>query len=249
MDKNRNFVLITRPEEEARDYASELEKEGFQAIASPMLEIVPEAFDPPDLSACRGLLFTSVNGVRGFASRCPERSLPVYAVGKYTADEARAGGFKGIHVAEGTGADLARLVMAENLPGGPQFFLHVRGDHAALALDEALISQEFPARRLVVYRSVPVQGFDEFSLSALRGGRVLAVTFFSRRTAENFMKLAADERLGDALKSIKALCISKSVLECVQPGEWLGAYVCDRPDRNGMMGLLQQMRTDNLKSV
>jgi uroporphyrinogen-III synthase len=243
MDERRDLILITRPVAEARAYAAELAAEGFKSLAAPMLEIVPEAFNLPDLADCRGVLFSSVNGVRVFAERVSERALPVYAVGQYTAQEARALGFKDVHMAGGTGSDLTRLVAAENEPEAAGFFLHVRGDHAALALDEALIAQGFAAWRLVVYRSVPVSDFEASALSALRGGRVEAVTFFSRRTAENFMKLAALQGLEGVLKSIKALCISESVLECVQGGEWLGAYICDHPDRDGMMRLLRQMRT------
>lgn len=243
MDERRDLILITRPAAEARAYAAELEAEGFEVLLAPMLEIVPTDFEAPDLADCRGVLFTSVNGVRVFADRVSERAVPVYAVGPYTADEAWALGFTDVRAAGGTGADLERLVAAEHSPDEGRFFLHVRGDHAALALDEALIARGFAARRLVVYKSVPVLDFEESVLSALRGGRVQAVTFFSRRTAENFMKLAALQRLDGVLESIKSLCISESVLECVRAGEWLGAYVCDRPDRNGMMRLLRQMRT------
>lgn len=243
MSESRDLVLITRPDGEARDYAATLEAEGFRSLGAPMLEIVPEDFDPPVLSECRAILFTSINGVRAFSARVTARSIPAYAVGQYTEAEARARGFSDIRTAAGTGVDLARLVASENAQGGRKFFLHVRGDHAALALDDVLNAQGFPARRLVVYRSVPVSDFDEAALSALRGGRVMAVTFFSRRTAENFMKLAGRARLGETLKSIKALCISESVLECVRAGDWLGAHVCDSPDRDGMTRLLRRMRT------
>ncbi|MCC6597212.1 MAG: uroporphyrinogen-III synthase [Alphaproteobacteria bacterium] len=239
MSAGRIFVLITRPEAEAALYAKELREAGFSSLLAPMLDIQPIPFPAPDLAYYQALLFTSVNGVRAFCAQVEDRDICAYTVGQHTAQEAKKQGFTEIRSAAGTGVDMVRLVV-EEAQGPARPFLHVRGDHAALALDEALATQGLRAERLVVYHALPVEVLTPEVLSALRAGEVQAVTFFSRRTAENFMEIVRRAGLEAVLKGIKALCISESVLQYVQPDLWLETYASGTPDRGGMMVLLQR---------
>ena len=92
-------VVITRPKEDASDYAEELVASGFDAIVEPMLAIQDVAVDYPDFSDFDAILLTSANAVRAFVQGCDAGwlELPVYCVGKHSAAAAREGGFKNAH--------------------------------------------------------------------------------------------------------------------------------------------------------
>ena len=74
-------VLVTRPEGAAEQTAGKLESMGHEAVLAPLLKT--EFLDAPisGLDRAQALVFTSTNGVEGFARITGERALPVYAVG------------------------------------------------------------------------------------------------------------------------------------------------------------------------
>ncbi len=229
----RPVILITRPEGDAEVYALELEALGFKTLSEPMLEIEPATFAKPDLDRYQALIFTSARAVRLFCERVKERDLPVYVVGERTASEARKFGFDQVFDAGGTGDDLAALV-AQNITDKFTPLLHVRGEHVARPLDEMLAGHGIKLEPLVVYTANKIERFSSgFSLKD-----VDAVTFFSKRTAGNFMRLIKASKNLAKLRHIKALCISEAVLKCVQPDVWEQTYVADTPDRRGMEALL-----------
>ena len=91
-------VVITRPRDDAAGLAAELTARGYDTLIEPMLNIVPLPVAIPELGRYRALAFTSSNGVRVFADRSADRSLPAYAVGGRTADSLRKAGFTDVRV-------------------------------------------------------------------------------------------------------------------------------------------------------
>ncbi len=236
---DQSFVLITRPEKDAVLYAQELEKKGFSSLVQPMLDIQSVEFQSPDLVDYQGLIFTSANAVHVFAQRSDMRALPVYVVGKQTELAARARGYTDIHCAEGAAEDLTVLIKAR-VTDLSKVLLHVRGVHTAYPLQESLVSGGYSVDEVIVYDSLQCEIFSEETRHAIENGCVQAVTFFSKRTAEAFMAVIDKDGLSGALSSIKALCISESVLNYVQEFNWQDAYSADTPDKNGMTLLIQQ---------
>lgn len=230
-----DFVVITRPENEALDYAQELESQGFSCFVEPMLQIEDVAFEKPDLSIYDGVLLTSAQAVRAMGDG---GSAAAYCVGKHTGDAARDSGFSPVIESAGTGADLVRCVAEQAQPG--QRYLHVRGRDVAFPIAEALADSGVACDSLVVYAAQAVRAFSVDFLRLLEAGEIGAVTFFSKRTAQVFLRLVEKNGFEKRLGGIKVLSISDSVLECVRVFDWAGMSVCDTPDRVGMLKLLQQ---------
>ncbi len=129
---------------------------------------------------------------------------------------------------------------AEN--GSHKFpFLHVRGEHVAKPIDEMLETGGIKVDTLVVYRAEKVKSLSKTCIDKIRHNEIGAVTFFSKRTAENFLVLVEESQLTGALSHIKALCISGGVLECVQPYSWVDTYTASQPDRRGMLDLIKDV--------
>jgi uroporphyrinogen-III synthase len=231
------LVLITRPIDEAESTAAELRENGYESMFAPMLAIQPIRFEESDFSAYDGVLATSPRAIFLLAEAVSERKIPVYAVGDYTAAAAQEAGFINVHNAQGAGGDLAAMLATTPKP---LKFLHVRGQDVAFDLAGALEKSGHSVESIVVYEALKTSRFESEVRDALVSGRIKAVTFFSKRTAETFLELVHKEKLEAALRPIKALCISQSVLECVRPAQWLGVYVSASPDRAGMLNLLRE---------
>ena len=233
----RSVILVTRPKTQAGLFADDLAGRGYEAFVEPMSIIEPLDFHVPDLGYYQGLIFTSANALEIYAQAHKDRSLPVYVVGRQTQEMAYEHGFKKVYSARGNAANLADYIKG-HVPDMKCPLLHVRSTHVAYPLKEALQNTGYNVGQLIVYDAPMVEAFSDEGCAFLENGRVQAVTFFSRRTAENFLKLIEGAGLTEVLAGIKALCLSKSVLQCVRPELWQGAYVADKPERQGMMDLV-----------
>src|SRR3954465_6435869 len=122
-------LLVTRPEPDNQRTAAALRAMGHDVMLAPMLRI--EAVPGADLGAppWAAILLTSANGARAVADH-PRRSeliaLPVLAVGRSSADAARAAGFADVASADGGADDLARLA-ARCFSGARQPLLYLAG--------------------------------------------------------------------------------------------------------------------------
>jgi len=239
MGSEAGFVLITRPEEEAQIYASELREQGFSVLVEPMLSVEAIEFEVPDLDGVQALLFTSAQALKFFSEKVSSRSIPLYVVGHHTKNVAQSLGYEDVFSARGAGGALVSLVRSE-VTDKNRALLHVRGRHVARNLKEELSGDGFSVQELIVYETSMVNGFSSQTLEALKSGRIGSVTFFSKRTAEAFLRNVDEGLLSGALSGIKALCISEGVLKCVQSYSWFGTYKASRPDRQGMLELLKR---------
>ncbi len=238
----RSIILITRPATDAEDFVREVEASGFSTMIQSMLGIVAMDFIMPDPVGYGGLVFTSANAVRAFGETAWPREMPVFAVGAHTAAEAKKQLFRRVFSAEGDAGDLAGLIKKKSPDSAT--LLHVRGEHVARPLAGMLAKDRIEVDELVVYTTqTESNGLSDAVLKALREGEIAAVTFFSRRTAENFLQMAQAEEIFLNLSSTKALCISDEVLKCVQPARWGGAYSAARPDRAAMLELIKEICT------
>lgn len=234
------LVVITRPYEDAQDYARELQRAGFATFVEPMLSIDPVPYSAPDLSQYDGVLLTSANAVEAYrhGSGDVDPLKEVFCVGKHTAAAARDAGFVDVFSVDGTGVDLFSHVLA--LPDVTQRrFLHMCGEHVAFPLVQKLKEAGINADSLVVYRACQVEEVSAEFRYVLTKGDVAAVTFFSKRTAEAFVSIFAETDSESLLEGINSLSISESVLECVRVLPWRASYVSKTPDRDGMLELLR----------
>ena len=88
-------LIVLRPEPGATKTVREARQRGLDAVAIPLFEVEPVAWEVPDLNHFNALLLTSANAVLyGGAGLEVLKPLPVYAVGPATAEAAREAGFE-----------------------------------------------------------------------------------------------------------------------------------------------------------
>ena len=235
--------LITRPIADAEPLAAELARRGYGGVVAPVLEIVYPLSVSVDLAGVQALLFTSANGVRGFARAVAERGWPALAVGDATAAAARAAGFAAVHSAAGDAADLARLARRILDPAAGAV-LHAAGDRLAADLRGLLEATGFAVRQATVYQTRRVPELPMAARRSLAAGNLAGVLFFSPRTAEVFARLTRAAGLTDRLAGLTALCLSPAVArrleEASGPGAWQAIRVAARPDAAAVLALLHQ---------
>ena len=216
-------VLVTRPREQAAEFADLLTAYGAHVIAFPTIAIIPPADWGPldralaDLAGYDWIVFTSVNGVRFFFERLRALGRDVRAVGHArfcaigprTAEALASKGFRADLVpAEYQAEGILEAFKKENLKGA-----RVLLPRAAVARD--LLPDELRGRGakvtvVVAYRTIRPDTDAESIKVQLQRGTIGVVTFTSSSSVRHYVELFADQHDACALTA-------NAVVACIGP--------------------------------
>jgi len=223
-------ILLTRPERAAKRLAAQVRARlggGWPILLSPLTGL---RFLAPllDLQGVDGVVFTSENGVEGFARLSAWRGALAWCVGARTAEAARAAGFQAV-AGPGDAAGLLGMLAAE---GGPRHPFWARG--ALVSADLAPVL----ARRGVALRSAVVYDRERLALSAearahLASGAGAIWPVYSAGSAEDGLAALA----GLPLSGLRAIAISAPVAELLAPLV-RSVHLAERPDAAAMIEAL-----------
>jgi uroporphyrinogen-III synthase len=228
-------LLVTRPEPDNAPTAEALRAQGHDVVLAPMLRI--EMLPGVDLGAppWSAILLSSANGARAIAAH-PRRaellSLPVLAVGRASAEAARAAGFAGVVSADGDATDLARLA-ATRLAGAASPVLYVAGEDRSGNLAGALSAQGIAVRTVIAYRAVRAENLPAEVYAALVRGEIGGVLHFSRRSAESYVECGRDIPR-QALAPVH-YCLSARAAEPLKHAGAARIEVAARPDEASLL--------------
>ncbi len=218
-------MLVTRPADRDDPYMALVRELGGEPVSYPLYKIEPLKTDV-DLAGIMALVFTSAHGAVSFAAQSSQRDLPVYAVGPQTADAARTAGFADTAYANGTAADLVRLI-----PDGIGPVLYGRGAEISYPVADTLAARGISVKEVILYKTVPIEPLPPVPPADI-------VLFFSARTAQAFADMIVKQRVSDNLRQTKALCIGAGMVEFLRDLPWASVRVAEQPDRAGMTALI-----------
>ena len=230
-------VVLTRPQDDSERTAMVLRAKGHDVLIAPLLRVEP--IDAKLTTAWGGIVITSANAVAAVASSAARdglTKLPLYAVGKRTADAARDVGFTDIVTAGGDVRDLLRNIVARRADDqGP--LLYLAGEDRSGDLIGDLAVRGIAAEMAVVYRAAAVP-FSVGLIDALKAGRVEAVLHFSKRSAESYLAGADAARVAAPALEVPHFCLSAQVAAPLQAAGALRVGVAKRPDEAAMIELV-----------
>ena len=207
-------ILVLRPEPGASATVERARREGLDAIAVPLFEIIPVAWKAPGPDKFDGLLLTSANAVRlGGYQLGSFRSLKVYAVGEATGKAASEAGFEIAMTGE---AGVDQLLRAAD-PG--LRLLHLCGLHRR---PPAAPRQTIAS--IVVYRSTLIEAPD-----LVRANAEIAL-IHSPEAGRRFAELIADRG------RIAIIAISNAAARAVGEG-WADVKAASRPSDDALLAL------------
>ena len=231
-------ILVTRPIADAARTAAALRARGHDVVVAPLLTV--EYLSDVELSGgpWTAILSSSANAARAIAAhkRCDElRRVPVFAVGKQTAQELRAAGFADVASAGGDIDDLDALVAARLKP--PARLLYLAGEDRAGDLAGVLRSQHFAVDTVVAYRVAVADTLPAEAAAALQGN-LNGVLHYSRRSAAAFVAAARHSGvLAAALGTPTHYCLSAKVAEPLREAGAADVRIAARPDEAALLAL------------
>lgn len=210
-------LIVLRPQPGASATVEKARAMGLEAVAIPLFEVQPLAWDAPEAAGFDGLLLTSANPLRhGGEGLHKLRGLPAYAVGEATAEAARAAGFD---VAATGDEGIERLLGSIE---ADLKLLHLCG---ADRREPGAVRQQVTA--IPVYRAAAIDA----DVSDAAGAVALV---HSPRAAHRFAKLAQEK------VSIAVAAISAAAADAAGPG-WEQVEVADRPSDEALLALAARL--------
>ena len=232
-------IAVTRPRDDSERTAAALRARGHEVLVAPLLQVEPVAADIRPSWAT--VIITSANAADalvGHPARGALIKLPLFAVGRRSADAARAAGFTDVTSAGGDVRDLVRLIAARRADAtGP--LLYLAGEDRAADLIGELTGRGIAAEMAVVYRAAAAPFAPEL-IAALKAGKIDAVLHFSRRSADNYLTGATQAGIANEALAVRHLCLSAQIAQPLVAAGANRVAVAKRPDEASLMALLEQ---------
>lgn len=243
------LFLVTRPEPDASKLKSMIEDAGHEAIIEPLMsaEFLPDAID--GLEGVAALVATSRNGLRALALSPYLReavSLPLFVVGRGTAEEARRFGFERIAIGPGSVSGFAAGI-AGTLDPADGLILHLAAEVKAGDLAGELDLLGFRVLQPVVYRMKAEEALSEGTREAIGDGTIDGVVLMSPRTARIYAALIRRHGLADAAAEVVHVCLSDAIAQGLAALGDVPVEVADGPSMSALMELIDRVgdRLDN----
>jgi uroporphyrinogen-III synthase len=235
-------LLVTRPEPDALKLRAVLEEAGHEAIVEPLLSLSFEAADAVDLDGTQALIATSRNALRalkGSPVLAEARHLPLFAVGRATAAEARALGFETVVTGAGTAAELVAHIVSVLDPANG-VLVHLAGETLAHDLAGELEAHGFRLRQPVVYRMRPATTLADTTVEDLATGRIDGVILMSPRTAAIYARLVARHSLTRTVRALPHFCLSEAIAQRLEPLGPVPTRIAEAPRLQELLALIDE---------
>ncbi len=230
-------ILVIRPEREARATAARLAALGHEAIVAPTMRVEFDTTIALPREGVAALLVTSANAVDALGRRSDLSSLvdlPVYAVGRRTAEAARAAGFARVVSADGDRhALLDTVAAARSLADGR--LLWAAGRDRTGDLPGEFAARGFEVVTVEVYRAEAVDGLPETVIAAFRAREIDAVTIHSPRSAALLVERLVAAGLDPASPGSSFHAISEAAAQPLREAGCADVIVAARPDETALL--------------
>jgi len=231
-------VLITRPEPGAAETATRLEALGFEPVYLPLTEICPVPSELPAGRKFDAVAIPSANAIRHARPSLLRAisGLPVFAVGRRTAEAATEPGLAVPTVGPGDGQGLAAL-MTGRLASSARV-LYLCGRVRTRGFEETLRAAGIEAIPVETYDTVVLDYTDKELRTALGSEAFDALLLYSRVAAKALAKLTDRSVMSQLLARATFVCMSERVAEPLMPICGERVRVAAEPDEEAMLARL-----------
>jgi len=229
-------VVVTRPQSDSERTAAVLRARGHDVLVAPLMRV--ESLTADLAGTWGAVIITSANAadaIAGDPARETLAKLPLFAVGRRSAEAARQIGFTNVKSAGGDVRDLVRTLIAQRADVNAPLLYLAGADRAADLLGD-LSASGIAVEMRIVYRAVTA-AFPSTLIKALKAGEVDAVMHFSRRSADSYLAGATQAGIAGPAMAVCQICLSAQVAESLAGASRI--VIAVRPDEAAMVELLR----------
>ena len=212
-------ILLTRPLEDCSEMIIKFKSLGNQVSHLPLLRIDKVDYGQINFSDFKGIIFTSANAVKFLDIKNISKNILCFCVGSATEKKARSVGFQNVFAAEGNVENLKELLL-QNFNQKDGALIYISGETVSVDLDQQLLKEGYSITRVINYRTIHNQNFDDEFVNQLKLNMPDMVYVYSQNSALsllNFIKMHQSESLW---MNTNLMCIGEKTSSILNEIKW-----------------------------
>ena len=212
-------ILLTRPLEDCSEMILKFQSLGHQVSHLPLIRIEKVNYKEINLSEYGGIVFTSANAVKFLDTEKLDKNIKCFCVGNTTEKKARSAGFQNTIAAEGNVANLKELIIQAHEFKNKEL-LYISGEAISVDLDQQLLSEGFKVKRIINYKVIHNQKFDDKFVNQLKLNMPDMVYVYSQNSASSFLNFIKVYQTETLWMNTNLLCIGEKTSSILNEIKW-----------------------------
>jgi len=227
-------ILLTRPLEDCSEMILKFQSLGHQVSHLPLLNIVKVNFEEINFSDFKVIIFTSANAIKFLDIKKIDKNLLCFCVGNATEKKARGAGFQNVVAAEGNVENLKELIL-QNFDKKNGKLIYVSGETISIDLDQLLLKEGYDIKRIINYRSIYNEKFDENFVEALKSNMPDMVYIYSQNSAYSYLKFIKNYQLESLWMNTNLMCIGEKTSSILNEIKWKKIFLFNPGDEEFLL--------------
>ena len=212
-------ILLTRPLEDCSEMIIKFKSLGHQVSHLPLLNIEKIDYERINFSDYKGIIFTSANAVKYLDHKNIDKNLLCFCVGSATEKKARSAGFQNVIAAEGNVGNLKELIL-QNFDQKDGQLIYISGETISVDLDQQLTNEGYSVKRIVNYKTIYNQKFDDNFIKELMLKIPDMVYIYSQNSASSFLNFIKINQSESLWMNTNLMCIGEKTSSILNEIKW-----------------------------
>ena len=212
-------ILLTRPLEDCFEMILKFQSLGNKVSHLPLLRIENVNYNKIDFLNFKAIIFTSANAVKFLNNRTIDKKILCFCVGNATEKKAQSIGFQNVIAAEGNVENLKELIL-RNFDKKDGKMIYVSGETISIDLDQKLIKEGYDVKRIINYKTIHNENFDENFVKELKLDMPEIVYVYSQNSASSFLKFIKLYQSESLWMNTNLMCIGEKTSAILNEIKW-----------------------------
>ena len=212
-------ILLTRPLEDCSEMIIKFQSLGNKVSHLPLLKIDKIDYGEINFLDFKAIIFTSANAVKFLNNKTIDKKTLCFCVGNATEKKARSIGFQNVIAAEGNVENLKELIL-RNFDKKDGKIIYVSGETISIDLDKNLIKEGYEVKRIINYKTIHNENFDENFVKELKLDVPEIVYVYSQNSASSFLKFIKLYQSESLWMNTNLMCIGEKTSAILNEIKW-----------------------------
>ena len=212
-------ILLTRPLEDCSEMIIKFKSLGHQVSHLPLLNIEKIDYEQINFSDYKGIILTSANAVKYLDHKNIDKNFLCFCVGSATEKKARSAGFQNVIAAEGNVGNLKELIL-QNFDQKDGQLIYISGETISVDLDQQLTNEGYSVKRIVNYKTIYNQKFDDNFVRELMLSIPDLVYIYSQNSASSFLNFIKINQSESLWMNTNLMCIGEKTSSILNEIKW-----------------------------
>ena len=212
-------ILLTRPLEDCSEMIIKFQSLGNKVSHLPLLKIDKIDYGEINFLDFKAIIFTSANAVKFLNNKTIDKKTLCFCVGNATEKKARSIGFQNVIAAEGNVENLKELIL-RNFDKKDGKIIYVSGETISIDLDQNLIKEGYEVKRIINYKTIYNENFDENFVKELKLDMPEIVYVYSQNSASSFLKCIKLYQSESLWMNTNLMCIGEKTSAILNEIKW-----------------------------